>query len=1023
MSTKGSIGVQGLRTSGNALTFPPSALASVVNGVIPSKDVLEPRRGQMLQSEFAASSDGYIDGDSGDANSNRAREVFQWDDDLLVHYDGNGGGKLAVFTDFDGTPSRALVGSYDEPAESVMRMKFAQLGRSVFWTTSAGLYTLDTPTGTARTAGLKPPVIYMADGVATYTMLTGDVDAAGSWYASNQNVAYRATWGKKDANGRIIESPPCGRVTVQNPANVTVASGGLVRSANVVTATVTSHKFRVGDKVNLTLTGGDIGNFDATNNVITAVTETAIQWAETAGNYTSVADVVILSGTKTVQVRVTPPSGAAAGDFVRLYRTEEIPGQSAEPGDECFLVYERTLTASDLAGVTIADTTPSDFLSDPLDTNANTGQGINEGRNELPPLMRDVCAWDDRLWGAETTDRHRLRLRLLGTDEPGGPYGLQSGDLVAINTRVFEAAVNFHLYYQYLTSENVERTTYSMGTFMSSSLVGIRARHEHDGDTGLGAVVFEQTDLGSTMADGSGGAISAIYAAASRVSAFGDPLAATKAITAASTARVGTTVTVRCTSHGFSVGQVVMLARSVSGSVDANFPVGLKTVASVVDANNFTYTESGSAATLSGGTPYYAYATTYKSDDGKKSLRYSKQGIPEAWPLPFSIGGLPAGVEVLRVAPLGSGDGLLVALKDFGFYVVSGAYPYVVRKLDDTANLLAADTLKQHAGKLHGLTSQGVCTITEAGVGIVGGDVEDTVRKTVRMMLAGNVSLGSAFAVSYESERQYQLWLPLESPTAAGTLANFGAVSQALVLNSMTGDWFTWQARRTCGAVFRGLDVLVLGDGQTNQLRIERKTYDAEHSAYVDERVATSTLASDITAAGDGLWTFAVNTTVSGLAAGWGLYFADDGYYGVVVSVNGATIVARLSGQAESGEAVAFFRPISVSATFHPDTRGHPGIESRWGETQWHLGERHASTITASFRSENGSTGTVSNVDSAYGIGFPRQGVSLERIEVPLECRQASALTVGLSMAEAFGFFKFLGTSKKAEDISGSAGR
>ena len=289
MATTGKIGVKGMKPTGNELTLPPGSLTDTFGMGFPASGVVRQMRGM--------TGSVYVDNDSTDANTNRPRELYQWGAHLLCNYTGSGGYRLSRFSNFATSPVYGNVGSYAPPDPNTLRMKFAELAKCLLWTTDAGLFILDSITGAARSAGLVEPLVYLFDpDGGGGTRLSGNPSASGSWFAKNQTVAGRATCCKRDANDRIIESPPSGRVVVVNPNDVTLAIGALVRNANVVTATVAAHKFRVGDVVDLVLTGGDVGNFDATNNVITAVTATTIVWAETAANYTSVAAVTITSG-------------------------------------------------------------------------------------------------------------------------------------------------------------------------------------------------------------------------------------------------------------------------------------------------------------------------------------------------------------------------------------------------------------------------------------------------------------------------------------------------------------------------------------------------------------------------------------------------------------------------------------------------------------------------------------------------------------------------------------------------------
>lgn len=1000
MSTRGKIGVGGLNTAANWLTLEPGELIEAENCTIDSRGLIRPRRGQMLQSEYATGVNGYIDGDSTDANLYRARELYQWGSTLMVYYGtALAGSKLASFENWATAPIRALVGSYAEPEPTLLRMKFAQLAQSLYWTTSGGLYVLDVVGGTARRAGVfAPENFYWIDSAGNGTRLASNPDASGTWFAKNKAVAGRGCIGHKDSNDVVHISKAGDRFVVINPNDVTVAIGSLVRNANVVTATVSSHNFQKGDIVNLTLTGGDVGNFNTTNNTITSVTATTIVWAETAANYTNVAQVTISSGTKTIQWVLFIPPNLSTSHFVQLYRTEESATAATDPGDEMFLAYERYLTATDISNgyVTIQDTTPSSRLGAALDSNANSGEGLL-GVHETPPLCRDICTWDSRLWGAETTDHHRLQLRMLGT---GSPNGIQTGDVIVLDTRAYVAGTDFTLTTEFTPERNVQRTLHSLASNFNLGTTNdgktFRILMSSDSDETWGKFMIEEDAVGG----------SAMYAACDRAAAFAEPLPTVKAVTEASSSRTSNVVTITTGSaHGLSAGQDVMLATSFA---DANFPAGVKTILTVPSATTFTYAEAGSNANPMTGT-YFVCATTFKSDNNKQPVRFSEQGLPESWPLPNALGGLPDGAEVLRIAPSGTGGSLLVFLKDSSIYRVSGAYPYVVTRLDDTATLVAADSLVAHAGKLHGLTTQGICTITEVGVGVVGGDVEDAARLIAARIGQGSLDSAVAFGTTYESDRQYLLSCPREEQLHPGVLSS--TVTQALAFQSMQGKYARPVWERNCGIVFRGPDVLVMGDANTNQLRIERKSL--TYTDYADESVSvvvngTQSSVSTITVDSS-------NDLDSGDAIEiGGAFYRVTGATSTSITIDGTVSVT-------DNDVLTGYVAIPVTVVFAPDTGGAPGIEKRWREVQLHFGRQCVDTLTVTFANERGATASVTSRNADYEFGAIE--APTRRIAVPQTVQMGTSLFVAIQSDEALSYFTLLGVSATSEAVSERTGK
>lgn len=1002
MSTKGIIGVGGLKTSGNQLTFPPGTLVAAENVMFANAGEAQPRRGHKYHPSI------YVDNDPTDAHGNRAREMWQWNDNLLIHYLGDAGSKVSLWAAMSSSPTYYDLGSFTEPSLNTLRMKFAALAKSVYWTTDAGLFTLDAVGGTARAAGVaKPRDFFVSDSDGgLWTRLTGNPNDTGSWMPKDSAVAYHAVCGKKDSNGVVKLSAPNGRCVVINPADVAVVTGSLVRTGgSTVHATVAAHNFRVGDV--FALSPGDAGRFDAGNYTVTAVSATGIFWTDSShGNTTSTVDQTLSSGFKSVQLAIgLSGSQLAAGDLIQVYRTAESAAAAIDPRDEAFQAYERTLTASDIAAgfVTIQDTTPSFFLGAPLETNANTGDGTAAGANERPPLCRDIAVWDGRLWGAHTTDRHRLLLRLIGV---GSPAGLQSGDVVCVNEKAFKVGTNFDFLTTFLPSTNIDRTLTNLAYAVQFSTAGLIARKVYDGDSPLGEVTLEEVGL-----TGSGLTGGAIYAGCDRASAWADAMP--KVFGVSSAVRLSNIVTVQTSAaHGLSIGQEVFLAYRADDTPDANFAAGRKTVA-VTGSDTFTYGEAGSNASLSGAVHAYVYRTTLKSDQGEQLVRFSKPGEPEAWPLPFFLGGLPDGADVLRIKPTATGNALMVFLAGGDIFRVSGSYPYVVRRFDGTATLIAPDSLVEHSGELYCFTTQGIVSVSDAGVGIVGLDVEDDLRALLNLIGGDDPDPDLArgiFGISYESDHQYVLF----------AVSPDGSEARAYVYHSLLQQFTTWSVERSCGLVFKGQDRLFLGGGVSNHLLMERKAFGSSAANFADEEhpLTVNGAQSNVSQL----------TLLSTTGGDWSAEVGDLLKVGStnhrVVSVETAfklTIDATVS--VTDGQTLTLMKSYEVTLTFAPDAAGAPGIESHFREVQLHFGAFLAQFLSILFSNERDDTGTVTRTDADFVLSQEEAGITLVRAGVPNDVQRGTTLSVTVSLKEAMSFFKLLGISKTVETVSEKTGR
>lgn len=810
------IGLKGLKTSGNPLTFPSGSMKYATNCVLSSAAEVQPRVGQPRGPTFGVAGDmayelttyeGRVVVHQGPSSPPFAADALEMSD--AVGYDQN-----TTFTPLAGAWARAA---------SNMRMKFAQLADNLYWASSSGVGVLDGVSGSARLAGVAGPPV-------TNATLTGNPGSG--WFVAGSCVAYRCVFGRKDLNNNVKLSAPSGQVVLINPADVTAS---LARVGSTVTATVTSHNFKVGDI--FALSPGSV-DFLAGNYTVTAVTGTTIQYTNLGtGAAGPLAAQTLSSGSKNASVTAIVPDGVGlvAGDFVQVYRTitaAQSPTGAYEPGDECALAYERTLSTTDISNrsVTITDTSPDGFLGSWLYTNDNSGEGIAYAHYP-PPLMKDVCVFDGRLFGAQTTGPHELTIRLIGVDSTS--TGLRAGDLVALGKKVYVMTPYITDIYQPL--ENIDATANAFCVALSQAASGEFVATPTATDTLPVGGIFVQR---RALTDG------VFYAATSRASAFQDYLPGVTAVTEASSSRTGSTVTITtATSHGFATGNYVTLAYEDGTSEDANFTAGVKGPITVTGGTTFTYDEAGSATTMSGA--YYVYfarqgasttgALGFESKQLKKQVRFSQPGEPEAWPILNALGGLPERA-VLRIKSLRGA--LYVFFEDGDIFSVTGQAPYTVQKFNGSAALLAPDSLVEHAESLFCLTTQGVTAINESGVRPLSNDVErPLIDSAVRYNDATNV-----FGVSYQSNRQYQLWLivtPTDSP-----LETFWVANGAYVFHSDSGQFTEWTGFRTCGLVVPGESFdfkAIYGTSEGNWLRAEQFPA-ADGRDYIDDEVTIQSL-------------------------------------------------------------------------------------------------------------------------------------------------------------------------------------
>jgi hypothetical protein len=207
------------------------------------------------------------------------------------------------------------------------------------------------------------------------------------------------------------------------------------------------------------------------------------------------------------------------------------------------------------------------------------------------------------------------------------------------------------------------------------------------------------------------------------------------------------------------------------------------------------------------------------NDVSQNRLYFSKQDQPEAVPITnwIDIGGKDKKIE--RIVALRDN---LFALKEDGIYVVTGdvAPAFTCRLLDCSANILAPDTATVLNNQIYVLTTQGVTTVSDTGVGVVSRNIEDEVLKVTNDQFTFKAP---AFGISSESDRSYHMWLP--------TCCTDTSATQIFRYNTFNRSWVRWTKGALDGVVNPTDDKIYLAIG--GKIHRERKLND--RTDYADQ--------------------------------------------------------------------------------------------------------------------------------------------------------------------------------------------
>ena len=402
--------------------------------------------------------------------------------------------------------------------------------------------------------------------------------------------------------------------------------------------------------------------------------------------------------------------------------------------------------------------------------------------------------------------------------------------------------------------------------------------------------------------------------------------------------------------------------------------------------------------------------TTYASSNQNNvnSVMISKLNEPEAVPLvnQLFIGG--GDQPILRVIALRDS---VVVLKTDGIFRITGTSPdaLTVTPFDTTIFLIAGDTAVTLNNSIYAVSSQMVVAISESGVEIVSRNIEGDLLRFATLPAFPTAS----FAVPYESERFYILFIPTTSTDTTAT--------QIYVYNWLLKTWTRWTIACTAGLVSQQPDnKLYLGVSYNPSfLYQEIKTYNPNGFDFGDDRYPVT-----IT----GISGLVVSLT-SAANAQVGQSLLQDNLDSVITAVdlvgNTVTVTDLLSW---TDGAATLVRPINQVIDSTPIHGGFPHYVKNWTRALFDFSQANFSTITATFHSNVSLTTETVPIspqeNSALwgefawpGLvgGEPWGGTTLltQAIPtlVPRNKSYANWIQIGLNLNQALTNFNFLGST------------
>lgn len=548
---------------------------------------------------------------------------------------------------------------------------------------------------------------------------------------------------------------------------------------------------------------------DANNNVIRGYPSQRLWVTNASGNDENVTLTNFL------------PSEALAGDVIEFYRTEQISGTSTDgSGDECGLVYQYELTATDISNgyVTFTDSV-TDTLIGAIIYTAPSQEGIRQA-NDRPPVAKDVALYKSNfMFYANTETKQRLFSTLVGT------HGL--GFATTGDTNTSTSLTNVADTDDLQVGWKVEGTDIPANTTIAGIAGSTITLSQAATGTTAGASIQFFTDETLTV-----GGISYQFGSSEdhttpqvQVGVTG-----TAAADIDNTARSLIRVINKHSSN------TAIYAYYLTGPDD--LPGQIMYEEQGLGASAFTaqVSDDDMSDMFFPAIPVDPATTskcTSSNDQRKNAVYYSKNQQLEHVPALNFLPVGPANKEILRIVALRDSA---IVIKEEGVYRITGEDPqsFTVVPVDLTVFCKAKESVAVLSNQVFMLSNQGVVSISESDVQVISRDIEPEINPLLAVSSLSNYTYG----VGYESERSYFLSTITDTTDTAP--------NRTLVYNIFTKTWVIHRYGFEAAVVEDGVDKLFYVGDSSAIIKQERKDFTDDDYADAESSITISDITGDI---------------------------------------------------------------------------------------------------------------------------------------------------------------------------------
>lgn len=745
--------------------------------------------------------------------------------------------------------------------------------------------------------------------------------ASETFFRPNSQVAYRALFGRKDANNNKILGSPSQVAIATNSPNT---GKGYTSAGTTVSVTSVAHGLSMSDVVYVYGSSG-AGIVDA-NYTVTGITSADI-FTFTAA--TSGGSGTVSWGTfKTTNIDIAVPSGVNSTEFFcQIYRTTYSASSAIAPDESTLqLVDEFNLTAGNVSTgfIIYSDTTPDVLRGAYLYTNPNTGEaGGIAAANEKPPLAQDLALFKNFVFYGNVSTPYILSLNLSSSNTTTFP--------TTSELKVVGAVTRNYIGSTGAGNRTLRATSISVATPVVT--ITYNGHGFANGDTVAIAEALDASGVQmTTMAQGNytvSGVTANTFALTGTGSIVGLTTVTFVGVATLAGKRIfyvdntsSTSVAIDTTARSI----VRALNRDSSGETNAFYVSSVSDVPGKMQLKSRSLTQTFTVSAVSAAIvdsftpsiPTSSSTVTGTRVDGQGFLYFSKYQQPEAVPIAQNIPVGSRSSAILRIAALRDS---LIVVKEDGVYRLNGssASDFSVTILDSTVNCKGADTVSILNNQVFLVSDQGTVAVSETAARIVSRAIEPL----LVAIIGKSYFPTQSHAVGYGSERAYICTSLTPQATTADTVYCY---------NSISDGWSTWDST-FLDAIVKSTDDKMYYVSLDNLIKQERKNQN--RLDYCDANFSALVLSTPST-------TTATFSTTGTPAIGDVIVFND--VLNRITNVSGATITFARPFSFITGDTGTLYQGITTDLVTSPMVAGDSSVWKQFSEFQ--IGYRNSSAIT-----------------------------------------------------------------------------